>query len=475
MKEKWQKLFAQAKEKLAAAKALLEADGFDASNEESMAQVTALREEAEALQKQAREIKAVSDALGIVNEPQMPGALPTDPEPGELPPGGEPNAAVKAVYQIRYGEPDAAIKAILTDLHGQDFEAKRWAQWQAFNRYIRGGPEAFKAGDAALLREVVFTPDLVALAIKQGQDVAALKTTMVEASDTLGGYVVPSDFQSDVIRRMAGLTIMRGRARVSQTSRDRAEFVKITGGGSQYPTAVRVTAVDETPTAGTAATNLTFGKEVIPVHTVMAETFLSRNLVEDAAFNLAEELATAFSEGSAIQEDNWFLTGDGNGRPQGLLPSSSNDLSLTEAVTGHASLLNDYDALIDLVYSIDSQYRQSDSCAFVAEKATYKTIAKLKDGESRYLWDRTERMNGKLEGFTYLEQEAMATIAAEAYVMLFGDLRGYRIVDRVGMTIERYLDSSPARQNLILFLMRRRFGGQCVETWRFGVLKVSAS
>jgi len=467
--DKIKALFAKAKELAAAAKTLLEGDT------PNMEEVNKLLAEAGEAREQANALKAAAGILDEVGQPVMPAGLPMGPEGGELPSEGDGrDAAVKAIYELRYGAPDAAIKAVLGDLHGPDYAAKRWAQGLAFNRYLRGGEQAFKADDRGLLSGVIFTPDLVRLAIGQGQDVKTLKSTMVEASDTLGGYIVPADFQMEIIKRMVGLTVMRGKARVTSTSRDRAEFPKLTGGDSQYASAVRVTAVDETPTAGTAETNLTFGMEVVPVHTVMAEVPISRNLVEDAAFNIAEELVLAFAEASGIQEDNWFLTGDGNGRPEGILPSSANGLSITEATTGNASLLNDYDALIDLAYSIDSQYRQTESCAFIAEKGTYKTIAKLKDGNSNYLWDRAERLAGKLEAYNYLEQEAMASIAANAYVMIFGDLRGYRIVDRVGMTVERYLDSATARQNLVYYVMRRRFGGKCVETWRFAVLKVSA-
>jgi HK97 family phage major capsid protein len=141
-------------------------------------------------------------------------------------------------------------------------------------------------------------------------------------------------------------------------------------------------------------------------------------------------------------------------------------------ITGDADELT-YDGIISLTYGIDTQYLTMPSCAFIGEKATVKAIALLKDNEDRYLWDRVERQAGKLEGYPVLQQEAMPTIAASAYPLIFGDLSGYWIVDRVGMSVERYLDSSTARINQVCYVMRRRLGGQVTETWRFAVQKVS--
>ena len=81
--------------------------------------------------------------------------------------------------------------------------------------------------------------------------------------------------------------------------------------------------------------------------------------------------------------------------------------------------------------------------------------------------------NRVLQGYTVLEQEAMPAVAANAFPLLFGDPEGYYIVDRIGMTIERFLDATTARQNQVVYVMRRRLGGQTVEPWRFSVLKCS--
>ena len=39
--------------------------------------------------------------------------------------------------------------------------------------------------------------------------------------------------------------------------------------------------------------------------------------------------------------------------------------------------------------------------------------------------------------------------------------------------LKRYLDSQTARQNLVYFVMRRRLGGELIETWKTVAHKVS--
>jgi len=466
----YQELMALAKAKAEEATALL------SQEKPEQEKAAGLLAEAKGLQEQAAGIKMASSIIEEATKITRP-ELPTDSD--DPPMGTEPtakDAAIKALYSLRYGDPDSAIKAVLTDLHGENFEAKRWAQWQGFVKYLRYGDEVLTGDEKSLMRDVIFTPEYAKKAIVDGWDIAALKTTMVEGEDQYGGHAVPVDYQARMIERMAGYTVVRPKATIVTTSRDKVEIPKATGGDAQYTSAVRVTWVEETPSSSAADTNLTLGLEGIPVHTAMAVATLSRNLVEDAAFNLPDYISRKFAEAAGIDEDNQFLTGTGAGKPQGILPNSANGLSLGTANTGAGSTLT-FDGLIDLQYALDSQYRNA--AAFIGEKATYQAISKLKDSNGQYLWRdqfgrNTVGQERVLLGNLVLEQEALPTIAASAFPIIFGDLSGYYIVDRIGMSIERYLDSSTATVNTVKYVMWRRLGGQCAEPWRFKLQYVSA-
>jgi len=386
-------------------------------------------------------------------------------------------ASIEAAYVKRFGEPDAAVKAILTELHGSNYRQSYWDQRRAFSHYLRRGDQGLSRDEYKQLKTIVLTPNAVHDALLLGADnVATLKATLVEAIDTLGGFAVPVDFQARIIERMKGTTIMRGKASVDQTSRDMVEIPVSTGGDDQYTSAVRVTWVDETPIAGQAATNLTFGLESIPIHTVMAEAGLGRNMLEDAAFDVEGFLSRKFAEAAAIDEDNKFLVGVGAGTPQGILPGGTNALGLTEVVTGAAADMT-WDGLINLMYAIPSQYRSK--AVWIGERNTFRNIAKLKNSAGAYLWEPFQYVGGtefappRLMGSSTLEQEGMPSAAANAYPLIYGDPGGYQIFDRVGMTVERYLDSATARNNMIIYVMRRRLGAQVLEPWRLAVAKCS--
>jgi HK97 family phage major capsid protein len=200
---------------------------------------------------------------------------------------------------------------------------------------------------------------------------------------------------------------------------------------------------------------------------------VSQSTVEDAA-NLVQLVQRDIADVMAIDEDEAFLIGDGVGKPHGILPGSANGNSLTEVVTGNASLLTS-DGLIDLTEGIADQYMERAS--FAMRRSTVKAIRKLKTGDGEYLFDRYMeggRAIAMLLGYSYGRTEAMPSIASSAYPIIFGDFGGYTIVERAGLTIARYQDSYTGI-NKVEFHVRRRVGGHIEQPWRFAVQKVAAS
>ena len=164
--EQWQELYQQAEAKATAALEL-----------NDLTQVEELNAEAERLFKLAEAKKSAAALKAKIKEPQLPADLPVTPEPNEPP---EPVKSFNPTYIMRYGDEDDAVKAILKDLHGDNYQQKRWDQAEGFGKYLRTG-KGESLGH-------IFTPDEVKMAIKEGQNVRGLKTVMVEAQDVLGGY-----------------------------------------------------------------------------------------------------------------------------------------------------------------------------------------------------------------------------------------------------------------------------------------------
>ena len=79
-----------------------------------------------------------------------------------------------------------------------------------------------------------------------------------------------------------------------------------------------------------------------------------------------------------------------------------------------------------------------------------------------------------LLGYPIVREQWMPDVTTDAYPIVFGDMRGYLVLDRVGLSVQR-LDELYAETNITLLLARRRVGGQLIEPWKVKVQKVSNS
>lgn len=394
----------------------------------------------------------------------------------------ETNPTVKLWAVKRFGEIPAAAEQIAKELYGGlaengDYAQALYAKQAAFDGYLRSG----RGEDTAIAKAIVLTPQQIVNIASAGMSVKAIKANMIEGSDELGGFVVPEDFRDGLIERLPGMTVVRSRANVITTSRDVLTMARVTGGTSRYPGAVRVSWVDEEPTATEAATNATFGQLRVSIFTTMAHTQLSKNLLEDAMMDVGAYLGREMTAAFAIDEDEQFLVGNGAGKPQGILNGATANVGphnsdITVVNSGSAAALTG-DGVKKLPFAIAAQYR-SGSAVFIMNKANLQAVSILKDGQGRYLLG-DERLQAvgvptQILGYGVAESEAMPDVAANVHTIIFGDLAGYMVADRVGMSIQRYDDSTTAKGNAVVFVARRRVGGQVTEGWRLAVQKVAA-
>lgn len=304
------------------------------------------------------------------------------------------------------------------------------------------------------------------------------RKTLSEGTDSAGGFLVPEDYQTELIKKIATNATIRSRARVGTTSRDIAKWPKIHyTTDDKYTSGVRVTWTGEAPTSSTVhrVTDPVFGLYSIPVHTCMASLPLYNDLIEDSAFDVVGISSELLAEAFTLGENDTFINGSGIGRPMGILTQVDGDGPASVA-SGTAATLT-ADGLINLAYALPAQYESN--AAWVFRKATEQVIRKLKDTSNNYLWPVIGSMGNfapapkELLGFPTLRDEFMPAIADSAYPIIFGDLRGYLVLDRVGISVQR-LSEIYAETNITLLLARKRLGGQTIEPWRMKVQKVSA-
>lgn len=461
-----QEQFAQA---VANARAALEAGDVDKGRE---------------LRQQAESFKSAMDELATLNglaesakpqpmRPSLPGApagdSPTMPQLDTRPAGQDD--AVKAFdtfYITRFGDEDAAAKAIKTDLIGSDYRQVVAEQASLYAKYLRFGDTDMTTKEKKLLRRQIFPMAVVDEFVKNGVDIATIKTTMVEAEGTLGGYAVPPAQQQDIITRLPGFTVVRGAGaqEVTLTTNNSTDIPVYTGGDSRYVGNLRGQWGNETKTP--TAQNATLKNETVVANLYTYKVGMSQTLVEDAA-NLVTIVTNDIVNTLALDEDEAFLIGDGVGKPLGLLPGGLNTLSLAEVNSGNATALT-ADGIKGVKRGVASQYRGR--AVWIANSDTYGLVEKLKGGDGQYIFGDLSEDNMLLRRRAY-ETEAMPDVAASAYPIIFGDMSGYWIVQKAGLAIVRFQDSNTGI-NKVEYHVRRRVGGRLSETWKFCVQKVSA-
>lgn len=311
------------------------------------------------------------------------------------------------------------------------------------------------------------------------------RKTLSEGVDSAGGFLTPEDMQASILRKVATMAMIRSLARVIATSRDMVKWPKVNyTTDDKYTSGVRLTWTGEVPSSSTVhrVTDPVFGEEIIPVNTAMASMPMTNSLLEDAAFDIVGLATDLMAEAFALGEDNVFLNGTGAGQPQGLLshPSASTIYSSAGGMyvkTASAAALT-ADGLIDLEGRLPAQYERN--AVFILNKATKTAIRKLKDANNYYLFPQINLgpltagpVPETLLGYPIVKDEFMPDVAANAFPIIFGDMSGYLVVDRVGISIQ-VLRELYAETDVALLLARKRVGGQLVEPYRLRTQKCEA-
>jgi HK97 family phage major capsid protein len=216
----------------------------------------------------------------------------------------------------------------------------------------------------------------------------------------------------------------------------------------------------------------------IVVHEIYAQPKATQTLLDDSAVNIEEWLSERVRDRFDRIENVAFISGDGVAKPSGLLSYSKvAEASWSWGNLGYihtgGATIDSADDLIDLVYTLKSDYRANAS--WVMNSTTAGTVRKMKDGEDRYIWQQSI-MAGQpnlLLGYPVVIAEDMPDVGDGNYPIAFGDFRrGYTIVDRIGV---RVLRDPYSQKPYVLFYTTKRVGGGVTNFDAIKLLKTAAS
>lgn len=220
----------------------------------------------------------------------------------------------------------------------------------------------------------------------------------------------------------------------------------------------------------------------IPLHELTALPKASQRLLDDSAFDIEEWLADRIASKFARSEAAAFISGNGMDKPKGFLAHTKvADASwewgklgyLATGAAGDFASTNPSDAMVDLVYALEADYRAN--ATFVMNSKTAGAVRKMKDGDGRFLWSDglAAGESARLMGYPVLICEDMPDIGANAYAIAFGDFSAaYTVAERPDMRVLR--DPFSAKPH-VLFYASKRVGGDVSDFRALKLLKFAAS
>lgn len=288
------------------------------------------------------------------------------------------------------------------------------------------------------------------------------RKALTVSSDASAGYLAPEAFGNEILKKLVEFSPIRQYARVVSISSPEIKVPRRTSGMTGYWVA---------EAAARAASEPGYEQVTFTPYELAAFCEVSKTLLEDNVYNLEGELSSEFAEGFGKVEGLAFVKGTGVGQPKGIMTASG----ITEVKTGDAATLgtNPADMLIGMYHALPALY--ADRGVWLMNRTTLGTLRTLKDSTGRYLL--TDPLSAgaptTILGRPVVEAVDMDGVAANAYPIMFGDMSGYRIFDRVGISIlpDPY---SKSINGLTVFHARKRVGGDVTNPDRFVKLKVAA-
>lgn len=285
-----------------------------------------------------------------------------------------------------------------------------------------------------------------------------LRNTMSVGTAAQGGYTVPTEVATSVAEALKVYGGMRSVAEVFRTT---------AGNDINFPTSDGTSETGELIGENTTATgnDPSFGVVTIKTYKFSSKVVaVPFELLQDSSVDMEGFIRQRLVTRLGRITNTKFTVGTGTGEPNGIVTAAG---SGKVGTTGQTTTVI-FDDLVDLVHSVDPAYRALGNCKFMMNDASLKVIRKLKDSQQRPVFlpgydGLAGPMPDTLLGYPIVINQDIATMAANAKSILFGDFTFYKIRDAMDMQMFRFDDSAYIKLGQIGFLAWMRSGGNFVD------------
>jgi len=359
-----------------------------------------------------------------------------------------------------------------TALEGQIKAHQRMLDADAERQFDDAATQASKGSKSGEIDAV----QAVALYLRHGGNVSAeqavaIRNAMSTTTTTEGGYTVPAEVAALVV---SSLKAFGGMRQVSQ-------IISTAGGNSlNYPTSDGTAEVGEIVAENAAASgaDITFGTVAVnPYKYSSKKIALPWELIQDSAIDVVQFVVNRLAMRLGRITNTHYTTGTGTSQPFGVMARAATGKTGATGTTVTAT----YDDLIDLIHSVNSAYRGS-GARFMFKDLTLAILRKVKDTSGRPIWNPGDNESiaagvpSTLAGYGYVVNDDVATMAANAKSIAFGDFSQFVIRDVAGSVVmRRFDDSAFALNGQVGFCGWMRTGSNLLDTAAVKVFVNSAT
>ena len=281
---------------------------------------------------------------------------------------------------------------------------------------------------------------------------------LMEGSDGTGGYLVPNTYEDKLVKSLSRKNVLRQISHTIQTTHRMHIPVAGDGEGADWIPENTVMKFMEAE----------FGEVILDAHKLATSIRASDEMLEDGGVDLEQYIMDMFSERIGTAEEKAFISGDGNGKPLGLIH---------QAQLGAVSELEKditMEDMVDLEYSLKSEYRKH--AVWLMSEDAYNRLRRIPHYQGHGVW-RNDLQEGdpvRLFGYPIYICKTMDDVAPGSIPVMFGDFRYYWIGDRgkrvIKRLVERYAD-----RGQVAFITSERVDAKLVLPEAVKMLKISGT
>ena len=286
--------------------------------------------------------------------------------------------------------------------------------------------------------------------------------------DTEGGFLVaPETFVNELIRFVDDEVFIRQWATTHQ----------VAGSASLGAPSLDTDPDDAEWTTELATGNedsaMKFGKRELTPHPFAKRIKVSNDLLRRSPQPIEQLIRERLGYKFAVTEEKGFLIGTGAGQALGVFTPSNDGIPVARDVsTGNTTTAMTFDGLKEAKYSLKGPHRRSARWMF--HRDGIKQLAKIKDGDGQYIWQRAVTAGEPdmlLQSPVFESEFVPNTFTTGLYVGIYGDFKHYWIADDIQMQMQR-LAELYAETNQTGFIGRAAADGMPVLAEAFARVKL---